>query len=304
MVVNCCWWWIHSTLVIAIYQLNHRHDPRKNLTQSRCSSLLAFPLPRDFTFMVDMDGRSGESSSADPQNSSGGSRFECNICFDLAKEPVVTLCGHLFCWSCLYEWLHGHSRSSECPVCKATIEEEEIVPLYSGGSNSVEPQQSRSSSGMDIPDRPAGRRTATPAQGRQPDPNHIHHYNLNHNHHPWFMNSNQLIGMGLMNFTPTYAITNQLPLPPHHLAGTGAGNFMFLNAASNDVAAALRRGHNNVLHSLHSQAQGFQHGHVPHGWHPQGFHHGYGHHPHGVPRANNGQTEIWMGQTPLFESQA
>ncbi|KAK9666872.1 hypothetical protein RND81_14G217500 [Saponaria officinalis] len=23
--------------------------------------------------------------------------FECNICFDLANDPIVTLCGHLFC---------------------------------------------------------------------------------------------------------------------------------------------------------------------------------------------------------------
>jgi hypothetical protein len=28
--------------------------------------------------------------------------YECNICLELAKEPVVTLCGHLYCWPCLY----------------------------------------------------------------------------------------------------------------------------------------------------------------------------------------------------------
>ena len=28
--------------------------------------------------------------------------FECNICLEQAHEPVVTFCGHLFCWSCLW----------------------------------------------------------------------------------------------------------------------------------------------------------------------------------------------------------
>lgn len=30
------------------------------------------------------------------------SEYSCNICLELSKEPVVTLCGHLFCWSCLF----------------------------------------------------------------------------------------------------------------------------------------------------------------------------------------------------------
>ncbi len=30
------------------------------------------------------------------------SAFECNICYDLAQSPVVTMCGHLYCWPCLY----------------------------------------------------------------------------------------------------------------------------------------------------------------------------------------------------------
>jgi len=30
-------------------------------------------------------------------NNSGSSEYECNICFDTASSPVLTLCGHLFC---------------------------------------------------------------------------------------------------------------------------------------------------------------------------------------------------------------
>jgi hypothetical protein len=32
----------------------------------------------------------------------GSEAFECNICLELASQPVVTLCGHLYCWPCLY----------------------------------------------------------------------------------------------------------------------------------------------------------------------------------------------------------
>ncbi|CAN1803325.1 E3 ubiquitin-protein ligase RMA3 [Linum perenne] len=50
-----------------------------------------------------------------------GSFFDCNICFDLASDPVVTCCGHLFCWACLYRWIHIHSDAKECPVCKGEV---------------------------------------------------------------------------------------------------------------------------------------------------------------------------------------
>lgn len=29
--------------------------------------------------------------------------FQCNICFETATSPVVTQCGHLFCWPCIHQ---------------------------------------------------------------------------------------------------------------------------------------------------------------------------------------------------------
>lgn len=129
-----------------------------------------------------MENRVGE-SSATAVDGGGGAKdsgsFECNICLELAQDPVVTLCGHLFCWPCLYEWLHVHAHSRECPVCKAGLEEEKLVPLYGRGKASTDPR-SRSVAGVQIPSRPAGQRPATASQ-----PDH-HHDHLPH-HDPWFM---------------------------------------------------------------------------------------------------------------------
>nr|XP_043637017.1 E3 ubiquitin-protein ligase RNF185-like [Erigeron canadensis] len=101
-------------------------------------------------------------STSDDNSANNGDagNFECNICFDLAQDPIVTLCGHLFCWPCLYKWLHIHSHSQECPVCKALIEEEKLVPLYGRGKNSTDPR-SKSVPDVEIPHRPAGQRPET-----------------------------------------------------------------------------------------------------------------------------------------------
>ncbi|KAK4759754.1 hypothetical protein SAY87_022885 [Trapa incisa] len=89
--------------------------------------------------------------------------FECNICLDFANEPIVTLCGHLYCWPCIFKWLHVQSDSlaldehPQCPVCKAEISHEAMVPLYGRGQASVEPKLK----GMKIPPRPTGQSART-----------------------------------------------------------------------------------------------------------------------------------------------
>lgn len=103
---------------------------------------------------------SSASASAVGNGSSDAGDFECNICFELAQDPIVTLCGHLYCWPCLYEWLRHHSQSQECPVCKALIQEEKLVPLYGRGKTPTDPR-SKSMPSDNIPSRPTGQRPAT-----------------------------------------------------------------------------------------------------------------------------------------------
>ena len=46
----------------------------------------------------------GAASAGRDDNEFDTSTFECNICYEVATEPVVTMCGHLYCWPCLYRY--------------------------------------------------------------------------------------------------------------------------------------------------------------------------------------------------------
>ena len=101
------------------------------------------------------------------------SRFDCNICLEPVTEPVVSRCGHLYCWPCLYRWLQpgmteqerydmgwggfdagggtgsngayfgsaslsggrGSSARRCCPVCKTECSVRDVVPIYVRESN-------------------------------------------------------------------------------------------------------------------------------------------------------------------------
>ncbi|KAI5657072.1 hypothetical protein M9H77_25865 [Catharanthus roseus] len=90
--------------------------------------------------------------------------FDCSICLDFARDPVVTLCGHLYCWPCIYQWMQQSQSTSvssngcaQCPVCKAEISHEMVVPLYGRGrmlAENVPDNNMAASSNMIIPPRP------------------------------------------------------------------------------------------------------------------------------------------------------
>lgn len=92
-------------------------------------------------------------------NNDGG--FDCNICLESANEPVVTLCGHLYCWPCIYKWLKVPISTDEpdeqhkCPVCKANISQTSLVPLYGRGMSSpADSEDKKPNLGLVIPHRP------------------------------------------------------------------------------------------------------------------------------------------------------
>ncbi|RWS13807.1 E3 ubiquitin-protein ligase RNF185-like protein [Dinothrombium tinctorium] len=91
-------------------------------------------------------------SGANDDSKESESSFECNICLDTAKDAVVSLCGHLFCWPCLHQWLETKPTRQVCPVCKAAISRDKVIPLYGRNSSRQDPRDK-------LPPRPPGQRS-------------------------------------------------------------------------------------------------------------------------------------------------
>ncbi|KAL6130606.1 hypothetical protein ACLB2K_068985 [Fragaria x ananassa] len=60
------------------------------------------------------------------------SPFDCNRCYEMARKPVVTSCGHLYCSVCLYEWLNCEHGREYCVVCMRNLYGGLITPIRSG----------------------------------------------------------------------------------------------------------------------------------------------------------------------------
>lgn len=83
----------------------------------------------------------------------------CCDSLEVPSEPVVTPCGHLHCWPCMHEvrvlmtfcsgtpahrglrtqWL-VESSGRACPVCKAPLTVEKLVPIYAGSGEETDPR--------------------------------------------------------------------------------------------------------------------------------------------------------------------
>lgn len=111
---------------------------------------------------MDLDSKNTDNSGGGGDDDSGGF-FDCNICLDMARDPILTCCGHLFCWSCFYQLSYVDSSAKECPVCKGEVTDSSITPIYGNGKNQP---VLKLESGVKIPPRPRARRVESIRQQR------------------------------------------------------------------------------------------------------------------------------------------
>lgn len=50
---------------------------------------------------------------------------KCQLCFE-SEVTTATLCGHLFCWTCLSDWLRN---KPQCPYCREHVPPSRIIHL-------------------------------------------------------------------------------------------------------------------------------------------------------------------------------
>ena len=68
---------------------------------------------------------SSSTSSSSSSFSAGVAHEQCPICNRTVVRPVITTCGHVYCLSCLQQWM----SSGTCPTCRQELTRDDVVEM-------------------------------------------------------------------------------------------------------------------------------------------------------------------------------
>ncbi|EDR27699.1 hypothetical protein, conserved [Entamoeba dispar SAW760] len=83
------------------------------------------------------------------------SELQCLVCYNEPKQPVITQCGHTFCWKCIKGKVPGN-----CPFCSNPITLDSLVSIFNEEGTNAPIKNEVNSSNKDLDDENNNQRPA------------------------------------------------------------------------------------------------------------------------------------------------
>ncbi|OXU26972.1 hypothetical protein TSAR_008793 [Trichomalopsis sarcophagae] len=101
------------------------YGPRPHSSVSWGLRILGFATVAQCLFRLWQSRNMTEEIMTEAKEFESVSSSRCQLCLEKISD-TTTPCGHLFCWSCLAEWLRARNR---CPLCRESVAPSRIIPL-------------------------------------------------------------------------------------------------------------------------------------------------------------------------------